>query len=150
MGLRSRLKQRVRRIFGPSEASAPPSTPARPAPQPVVEPAPPPPAPRVVEARPPSAPADDKVARHFERTRRAVLRFIEDQGGSAELAGMHDYSERRYFIGHKRFSDLMESLVDEALVDYDHAAGVAHLTDAGRTLAHTPMPKKKAQPASAR
>ena len=114
---------------------------AAPSPPPaaVVAPAP---APPPVEASPPP-PSDDKVARHFERTRRAVLRLIDDQGGTASLAEMHDYSERKYFIGHKRFSDLMETLVDEALIDFDHAKGEATITQAGRTLAHTKMPRGK-------
>ena len=72
-----------------------------------------------------------KAAKHFERTRRAMLKFVVDQGGTASLADMHDRSERRYFIGHKRFSTLMEGLVDEGLIDFDHATGVAAITAAG-------------------
>ena len=73
-----------------------------------------------------------KAAKHFERTRRAMLKFVVDQGGTASLADMHDRSERRYFIGHKRFSTLMEGLVDEGLIDFDHATGTAAITAGGR------------------
>ena len=72
-----------------------------------------------------------KAAKHFERTRRAMLKFVVDQGGTASLADMHDRSERRYFIGHKRFSTLMEGLVDEGLIDFDHATGTAAITAGG-------------------
>ena len=72
-----------------------------------------------------------KAAKHFERTRRAMLKFVVDQGGTASLADMHDRSERRYFIGHKRFSTLMEGLVDEGLIDFDHATGIAAITAGG-------------------
>jgi len=83
-----------------------------------------------------------KAAHHFEKTRRGVLRFIDEQGGEASLADMHDHSERRYFVGHKRFSDLMEGLVADSLISYDHGAGRAALTEAGRALGHTKMPPR--------
>lgn len=73
-----------------------------------------------------------KAAKHVERTRVAMLKFIVEQGGQAGLAEMHDLSERRYFIGHKRFSDLMEGIVDEGLIEYDHSAGIATITEDGR------------------
>lgn len=73
-----------------------------------------------------------KAAKHFERTRVAMLKFIVDQGDEASLADMHDLSERRYFIGHKRFSTLMEGLVEEDLIDFDHATGIASITGAGK------------------
>ncbi len=82
---------------------------------------------------------DEKVARHFEKARMAVLRFVEGEGGEATLHSMHAYSERRYFIAHKRFSELMETLVDAGLVVYDVGEGVATLTEEGRRLlAETP------------
>ena len=73
-----------------------------------------------------------KAAKHVERTRVAMLKFIVEQGGQAGLADMHDLSERRYFIGHKRFSNLMEGIVDEGLIEYDHGAGIATITEDGR------------------
>ena len=73
-----------------------------------------------------------KAAKHFERTRVAMLKFVVDQGGTAGLADMHDLSERRYFIGHKRFSTLMEGLVEEGLIDFDHGANLATVTANGK------------------
>jgi len=73
-----------------------------------------------------------KAAKHFEKTRRAVLKFVVDQGGVAGMGEMHDYSERRYFIAHRRFSDLMEGIVGEGLITYDDGTGEATITDAGQ------------------
>lgn len=150
MGIRSRLKHRVRSLLGSPRPATPPAPAARAAPPPPGEQVPPEPpveATAVAPAPPPAAtepaavPAD-KAAWHFERTRRAVLRFIEDHDDVSDLAAMHDYSERRYFIGHKRFSDLMETLLDEHFIQYDHSTGVARLTERGRSHAHLPMPPK--------
>ena len=73
-----------------------------------------------------------KIAKHFEKTRRAMLKFLEDHDGTSHLKEMHDLSERRYFIAHRRFSDLMESLVDDGLIEFDHAKNEASLTVQGR------------------
>ena len=61
-----------------------------------------------------------------------MLAKLAELGGQAPLGDLHDFSERRYFIAHRKFSDLMEGVVAEGLVDFDHAAGVATLTDRGR------------------
>jgi len=83
-------------------------------------------------ASPEDAAKAAKVAKHFEKTRKAVLKKLAEEGGEAELAVLHDYSERRYFIAHKKFSDLMEGLVAEELLLFDHGTGMATLTDGGR------------------
>jgi hypothetical protein len=70
----------------------------------------------------------------FERARKGVLKFMIDKGGSLPLDAMHDYSLNTYFIQHQRFSQLMESLVGEKLVDYDPAAQVSTVTEAGRAF----------------
>ena len=56
----------------------------------------------------------------------------DEHPGEATLAEMHDFSERRYFIAHKKFSDLMESMIEEGQIDYDHGEGRATLTDKGK------------------
>ena len=73
-----------------------------------------------------------KIARHFEKTRVAMLKFLVKEGGSSHLKEMHDLSERRYFIAHRRFSDLMESLVDEKLIDFDQQRNEATISASGR------------------
>ena len=148
MGLRSRLKNRIKSLAGAEQA--PQSAPVQPPTQPPVaapKPVPPPvvqPEPKPVAAAPTPATTDttgvpapkpiseEKVARHFEKTRRGVLKFVIDQGGSASLSAMHDFSERRYFVAHKKFSDVMEGFVDNGLVNFDSSEGIAHITESGR------------------
>jgi hypothetical protein len=78
---------------------------------------------------------EDKQRAHFERTKKGVLRWLAEQGGSATLADMHEYSSSKFLVAHQGFSKLMESCVEEALVDYDRASNTASLTDAGRAFA---------------
>jgi hypothetical protein len=76
-----------------------------------------------------------KAARHLEKTHRGVLRFLDERSGTAPLGELHDHSERRYFIAHRKFSDLMETMISEGHIDYDHSKGIATLTEAGRAYA---------------
>ena len=71
----------------------------------------------------------------FERARKGVIRHIVDKGGSLSLDAMHEYSLNTYFIQHQRFSKLMETIVEEKLVEYDQATQVSTVTDAGRAFA---------------
>ncbi len=79
-----------------------------------------------------AAPSAEKVARHLEKTRLGVLRFLVERGGQSTLAEMHDHSERRYFIAHRKFSDLMEQLIESGVIDYDTAESKATITPRGR------------------
>lgn len=148
MGFRSKLKAAVVKRLGgddhtpkdvparaPSSRHEPAAPTARPAAAAPAAPAPQPtPAPAAAPAG--AQPIDPEMAakasKHFEKTRRAVLSFVHDQGGVASMADMHDHSERRYFIAHKKFSDLMEGIVGEGLVDFDDASGEASITPAGK------------------
>lgn len=138
MGLRNRIKGRIKKVIGREdapEASTPQPAPrpavARPAEKPAPRPAPRP-------APPPVALSDEervrqeKAAKHLLRTRKGVLKFVIDQGGTASLADMHQHSEMRYFVGHQKFSQMMEALISEGLLDYSHADGTGAITDAGR------------------
>ena len=143
MGKRDRLKRGIRSLLGRGENSASPPTPAQdlsppPAPTPVPKVVKPPPEPtptpdptKTVEEDPEAAKMAEKAAKHFEKTRVAMLKFIVDHGGEASMADMHARSESRYFIAHKRFSDLMEGIVDEGLIDFDHDTGMASITTSG-------------------
>jgi len=147
MGLRNRLKNRLKRALGTEPPAAPVAAPRPPSPPPAVAPTPAPaaapPAPVTPESAEEAARAA-KAAAHLEKTKRAVLRFVEEAGGVSSLGDMHDYSERRWFVGHKKFSDLMEGLVADALIDYDGAEGRATLTEAGRDyLVENPPPKRR-------
>ena len=149
MRKRDRLKNRLKRLMGgPEEVQTPVSVteastvppPAQVAPpKPVTPPKPVAPPPAVSAPQATAEEATDpkaeemakKAAKHVERTRVAMLKFVIEQGGEASMSDMHELSERRYFIGHRRFSDLMEGIVGEGLIDFDHASGVAQITDAG-------------------
>ena len=74
---------------------------------------------------------EQKIAKHFEKTRVAMLKFLHENGKTAHLKEMHDLSERRYFIAHRRFSDLMESLVDHGLIEFRQETNEATITTAG-------------------
>ncbi len=147
MGKRDRLKRGIRSLLGrgengassptPTQNLSPPPAP-KPAPAPVPkvvkpppEPTPTPDPPAAVEEDPEAAKMAEKAAKHFEKTRVAMLKFIVDHGGEASMADMHARSESRYFIAHKRFSDLMEGIVDEGLIDFDHDTGMATITASG-------------------
>lgn len=68
----------------------------------------------------------------WEKARKGVLQQLNDQGGQLSLAEMHDFSLNKYFIQHQRFSQMMETFVNEGLVDFDHADQIATITDAGK------------------
>ena len=73
-----------------------------------------------------------KIQKHLHRTRMGLLKFLDKNGGILGLAELHDHSEKRYFVGHKKFSDLLEDLVAEELISYDWSAQQATLTEKGR------------------
>lgn len=156
MGLRSRIKSRVKRILGQEEpvrdVMAPPGgpdpAPSRPvapvsASAPAVAPAPPAPtaaSPKerlAARARPAPEPGPAKIDEDKKRqarlkAKKAVLQFLIKEGGEAGMKEMHDFSERRYFVAHKAFSDLMEEYLAEELIEFDQETYRATLTDEGR------------------
>ena len=67
------------------------------------------------------------------RARKGVLAHIAKEGGSVKMSDAHDYSERRFFIAHRGFSDMMTWWLDADYIRYEE--GVVHLTDSGRAFA---------------
>lgn len=76
----------------------------------------------------------EKQRRFMQRARRGVLEHIQEQGGELSMKDMHDHSERRYFIAHRAFSDMMEFFVDEGLVEYDPSTMIVRLTAKGEAF----------------
>jgi hypothetical protein len=74
----------------------------------------------------------ERQARHWERTRKGLLRFIHERGGSATLHDLHEHSESTYFVAHVSFSRMMEELTGGGQLGYDHDTATATLTEAGR------------------
>lgn len=87
----------------------------------------------------PSSPTDaEKEAKQrefFEKARKGVLKYLDEKGGRLSLNELHDFSLNEYFIQHQRFSQLLETLVENNLVDYDFSEQVATITEAGRKFA---------------
>ena len=75
---------------------------------------------------------EEKFKALFERARKGVLTYVNEKGGTLPMAEMHDYSLNKYFIQHQRFSQMMETFVDEGLVIFDHETHKATITDLGK------------------
>ncbi len=76
--------------------------------------------------------AIQKQQQFWERARKAVLQHLNDNGGKLNMSELHDYSMKKFLIQHQRFSLMMESFVDEGLVEFDHGSQDTTITDAGR------------------
>jgi len=158
MGIRSRIKGRIKKLAGsqdpappPAPREPPPPPPARatptPAPAPATAPAPPapsaPPAPQAAATPDPDPDAktedDAKIQRHRAKAQRGVLKHLDKQGGTMPMKDLHDFSERRYFIAHAGFSKMMEFFVEDRYVDFDHDSYTVVLTDDGRHFMGTPV-----------
>lgn len=76
--------------------------------------------------------AIEKQKQFFERARKGVLQHLNDNGGKLNMGELHDYSLNKFLIQHQRFSLMMESFVNEGLVEFDHGSQDTTITDAGR------------------
>lgn len=82
--------------------------------------------------------SEEKQKAYFDKARKGMLGWLAKRdGGSASLGEMHEHSSSRYLIAHQGFSKMMESFVDEQLVDYDHGTSTATITDAGRRFSES-------------
>jgi len=75
---------------------------------------------------------EEKFKKLFEKARKGVLKELDEKGGTCALDDMHEFSLKTYFIQHQRFSELMETLVENNYVDYDWEKQEATITDAGK------------------
>jgi len=66
------------------------------------------------------------------------MKFIAKKGGTIPMRELHTHSLVFYQAGHQAFSQLMEGLVGDGLVEYDNAASTFTLTEAGRSAIETP------------
>ncbi|MGE0267945.1 MAG: hypothetical protein AB7S78_05780 [Candidatus Omnitrophota bacterium] len=73
-----------------------------------------------------------KLKEFFEKARKGVLKNLDQKGGTLPLAEMHEYSLNTYLIQHLRFSQMMESFVEEGLVIVDDETQDTIITDAGK------------------
>ena len=82
--------------------------------------------------------AIEKQRQFFERARKGVLQYLLPKGGKLNMSELHEYSLKKYLIGHQRFSQMMESFVNEQLVEFDWGTQGVTLTDAGRAFISKP------------
>lgn len=73
-----------------------------------------------------------KFKEFFEKARKGVLKYLDENGGSLSMDKLHDYSLKTYLIQHQRFSQMMESFVNEKLIDYDASTQVSTITAEGK------------------
>lgn len=71
------------------------------------------------------------MATDVPTARRGLLAFLAKQGGSLPMRELHTHSLLFYQAGHQAFSQLMEGLVADGLVQFDEGTFV--LTEAGRS-----------------
>lgn len=77
---------------------------------------------------------EEKLREFFEKARKGVLRHLDKKGGTLSLGEMHEYSLNTYLIQHQRFSQMMESFVNQGLIIFDDETQSATITEAGRNF----------------
>jgi len=83
--------------------------------------------------------SEERRKAYLEKARKGVLAWLAKRdGATATLGAMHEHSSERFLIAHQGFSQMMETLVAERLIDYDDATRTATLTDAGRRFIASP------------
>jgi len=73
-----------------------------------------------------------KFKEFFEKARKGVLKHLDQKGGTLSLGELHEYSMNTYLIQHQRFSQMMESFVNERLVIVDDETQDSTITDEGK------------------
>ena len=156
MGLRSTIKDRLKTALGrqagptsgatapagamPTTSATPPASSAA-SPRPAVSPRPAAASPGASPAASPAgatAAADEaekqaKIQKHQAKTKAGMLKWLgEQEGGASHMGPMHDHCEKRFFVAHRGFSNLMEELTGQGLVTYDAETGMVVITSLGR------------------
>jgi len=75
---------------------------------------------------------EEKFKELFERARKGVLKYLDEKGGTLRMGEIHDYSLNTYFIQHQRFSQMMETFVNEKLIEYDASTQISTITEEGK------------------
>ena len=69
---------------------------------------------------------------NLDETRNGILKTIENKGGNAPMKILHGYSKLIHQVAHREFSELMEGLVNDELVIFNHDTFI--LTEKGSKL----------------
>ena len=75
--------------------------------------------------------AQAKQQEFLERAKKGILEHLNNNGKRLDLVDLHDFSFKKFFIQHQGFSRLIESLVDQKLVDYDYATNSVVINQSG-------------------
>lgn len=76
---------------------------------------------------------EEKQKAHLQKTRKGLIEFMAGMGGIVNIAELHEYSESTYFVGHKKFSDLMEEMIEDGALEHNDETRDFILTDSGRS-----------------
>ena len=80
------------------------------------------------------SPEQEKVERHRQRVKIGLLKHVAKHEGELDLTELHNYSERRFLVGHQAFSQVMEELVDGGFLNFDWDRNMATLQAKGEDL----------------
>ena len=69
---------------------------------------------------------------NLDETRNGILKTIENKGGNAPMKILHGYSKLIHQVAHREFSELMEGLVNDELVIFNHDTFI--ITEKGSKL----------------
>jgi hypothetical protein len=73
-----------------------------------------------------------KQQEFWERARKGVLKFLDEKGGKLAMSDLHEFSATKFFIQHQKFSEMMESFVNEGLAEFEWATQDVSLTELGK------------------
>ena len=76
--------------------------------------------------------SEEQQKLHLLKTRRGLLEFLAGMGGIVNISELHTHSEATYFVGHKKFSDLMIVMIADGVLQHDDEKNDFMLTDKGR------------------
>lgn len=72
--------------------------------------------------------------KHLAKTKKGLVQKVLQEGGKMSLPDIHSYSEQRFLIGHKKFSDLLEEMIAEELLCFSYDDGIISLGNSAQSL----------------
>ena len=56
---------------------------------------------------------------NLDETRRGILKCLENKGSTVSMKVLHGYSKLIHQVAHRKFSEVMEGLVNDKLVNFN-------------------------------
>ena len=85
-----------------------------------------------METKPLDDEAQKKQQAFWERARKGVLTHLIEKGGKLPMGDLHEFSMSKFLIQHQRFSQMMESFVNDRLIEFDWETQEATITGPGK------------------